>query len=370
MTTQNKKMYKLVHPGRLFEKRGILYFELNTKRKSLGLKLADSASENKALIITARKMCENLWKYAETANGNFPAKEIQRDLYSTFTEFLDYKHLRIGMKTIKGHITALRKIAPDNVLLKESSLKTIITKFINDKTIGSVSKNTYMRHFQVFAAWCKRQGYLSDTNYYTEYKLPAKGQKREPYTQEEIMLILSQAVKGDLEFYLLLRFLIYSGRRIKETLNLTWDRVMEEQGYIILNNKINTDENDFFPISTKLKEVLEYLKPIAASRLTEAKRNKVFRWEGSTVPRLSRRLTEIQEEITKDDGTVVNLKHHNRGFHGFRRSYATILYQNVDKTQDIADLMGHRDMNLTREIYAAKNMPALTEVINRLQKDM
>ncbi len=172
------------------------------------------------------------------------------------------------------------------------------------------------------------------------HNLPSSPRKMP--TTEEIREVSSHYTGFDLLPY----FLLYTGLRISEALALTYSDIDRENKLITVNKHLIHDGNKPI-IEHKTKTVNSERTVILLDRLAEKLpsrcRGYIFcndKNEPYTKRELRTRWVKYQETYN------VHLTAHQ-----LRHAYATMLFEAGVDIKDAQELMGHSDINLTRQIY-------------------
>ena len=154
--------------------------------------------------------------------------------------------------------------------------------------------------------------------------------------------------------------LLFTGMRIGELANITWQDVDFERKLIFVRSSENFKTKTFnseraIPMNNMMFELLRKYYPY---RLSD---NFVF-----TSPKgfqlRERRLLETCKSIAKDAGIISNAY-----LHKFRHTYATILIHNGVKIQNIKELLGHWSVSET-ERYAHNKSDHLHQDVSHLDQ--
>jgi integrase len=138
----------------------------------------------------------------------------------------------------------------------------------------------------------------------------------------------------------LLEFLLYTGLRVGEALKLTWKDVDFEANIIILRqDKTKTGRNYVIPLNSKVKEIL-----LARKKKTKDKR--VF-------PHSKSNFTRAFKQALKRAGLPQEIR-----IHDLRHTFASWLSMSGIALQQIAALLGHRQLSTTMR-YAHLNLATL-----------
>lgn len=332
---ETKKGYRLVErykdPLTGKTKRASVKLEKNTKQavNKARLKLMDKIESNLDTSILYDDISfEEL--YEEFKKIRFPLLKsgTQRNyeyMFKRITQFLDKNTIisnittrqlnlifvnlnnDIALGTMKGFKTKLQAIfeyAVDNKMLKENPVNKVTlssnvpskgkTNFLENKEIKEVLKLVY------------------ETNY--------------------------------LERAFLTEFLIFTGVRIGEALNLTWDKVDFRNRTIEISGDLKTENSKrIINFSNNIKEILEYL-------YNNRKNELVFNINKGTYAQFLNK---------------INYKKHLHP-HLFRHTHISMLAESGVNVKAIMKRVGHADSKITLEIYTHVTSKMEDELIDKL----
>ncbi len=223
--------------------------------------------------------------------------------------FVRTKDLR--PKTLTNYKLAFDVIVrKQNYLLTVENIEEDVVYFKNrtavERKFSAVTINTYLRQFQAFLNFCTARDCLAQTRFKAQF------QKREPkkdvqiYTAEEVTAIIADCRSHDPELALLVELMVETGARPVDALNLTRDKIDLASGIVRWNNKITKVEEPT-PISSRAKEIL------AAALALAGERQKVFRWQHSSLSPLTNKLNASMQRC--------NIEKSGRSFKHFRTTF-------------------------------------------------
>lgn len=182
--------------------------------------------------------------------------------------------------------------------------------------------------------------------------LPEKNDDRWTYiTVEEAERLLENIENPD--YRQLVEFLLYSGRRLGEALELRWRDVDLDRGVLLLRGSRNKSGKTFgFPLHPRALRVL---------------RERVSRWNGSGVPQeervfpLSKKwLQKAFKKALKKAGLPESIR-----IHDLRHTFASWLAMKGVPLQQIQALLGHRQISTTLR-YAHLNPEVLRGALEKI----
>lgn len=328
-------------PGSIYVKNKCLVIKIFGKIYTTGLR---DTKEN-------RKYCELKKKQIYLKSFLEQDEPVASTIYDLFKLYINRKENNRMKKTLKSDKLAFRKIVQTNYFISIDNLKMSINDFLDsNKNLTSNSINTYLRTFQVFVNWLFENKYIKEkVNFLKENRKKSTKKDIRIFEDDELDKLFESSKIVSEEFHLLLKFLLKSGARISEALNLTYDLVLNDR--IIFENK-NTRKLEYIPLSIDLKNILEIQK--------EKKYNgkKVFRW---TVESHSFLLKYLKKTFK-----LAGIEYDGRGFHTFRRTFLFHLYRKGVPLQDASKLMRHNSVNLTYAIYSYFDISNLQEQLNKI----
>lgn len=348
-------------PGSIFCRKGTNKLYIRYKKKQIAIKLDDTPQNRKI----AEKILEKIYL---TDNGyiQHPAKTSAHTIAIVWNEFVKAKFSQLSKTTTRNYIVAYNRIVTDDSIdCTVENIVLLLERFKKDpsqipgyghtsevkKSINATSYNTYLRMFSVFTTWAFKKKHLSEQidindNYKRKDAVP---KVIKTFSTDDIHRVLHYWFQHDKEMYLLIRFLWLTGSRITEALRLTWDNITND--LISFRNKINRDKSNLFPVTPQLREVLGELKSM--------NRIKVFSWQESSSSRLRRR---FQSSLT-----LLNIDFKaGDGFHVFRKTFATELFENDLPLSEIKELMRHSSIQTTFEHYKEHRTKKLSHSLEKI----
>lgn len=257
----------------------------------------------------------------------------------------------------------LKKLPPgfskDNIL-EQSKLK-------HKKVISGKTHNKYIGFLSAFNNWLSRRGEI-DKNYFSGLKMKKNTQahlERDPYTQEEITLLLHESSMLTGFKYWLPRLGLYTGCRIGELSQLYILDVITEDGILCLRissglegqHLKNMSSNRTVPIHPNLREEFkEYLETLTGDRVfPELTWTKASYWGGLSSKWFGR--------FRKKTGLKPT-------FHALRHTFASSLQAKDVDTRIISELLGHSSPEQTTGRYTGKrNAVQLLKAVKLLKFD-
>lgn len=200
---------------------------------------------------------------------------------------------------------------------------------IKDGTI-----HTELGHLRMVLLWAEKHRLIERA---PAIERPSKPEPKAEYlTREEVGRMLDAAKAPHIRLAILL--LIGTGARIAAALELTWDRVDFERGMIQLRNPFDRAKRKgraVVPMNDELRAAMQEAKKGALSRY-------VIEWAGEPVKSIKRGLKQAGTAIGRPDVSP----------HMFRHSAAVWMAEDGHDMDEIAQMLGHNDVKVTRNIYA------------------
>lgn len=337
-----------VDAGSIFVRKGTNKITI----KYRGIQLATGLNNTPANKKIAQELLKKL--HYEQINYEPPQRKQQITMREAFTVFIDEHCKHLSKNSIRLYVLSYKSISPSEFVMNDNTISSDVERFMESNNLTASTVLTYLQHYSVFVNFCLRRGWI--TTFPEKLRMERRGSYRqvkrkvvEVFEREEFERIVEYFKESDYEYALLLMLLWHTGGRITETLSLTWSQVDFRRARLRYSNKINSNEDDYIPISSVAMSILKQLK--------EMNVDKVFRWSPATYSRLSRRL--------KDAMDALGIDRNERGFHTIRRTFATNLIENDVAIADVKDLMRHKDIKTTLQHYKAKKSHRLNAILEQ-----
>ena len=311
---------------------------INGKRKMF---YSSELTEKKAERDIMRQMVE------------FEAKQQEKAKGKTFQEVADewdneYREKVSDINYNKNTRAAYNRIIEyfgDTKLLSEINAKEINT-FIGYLIGLNYYKKTIAGHksiLNMIFTYAVYRGYI-DNNPVKNVRLPNNlpQKERNMPTSEEIEIVDKHYTGFDFLPY----FLLYTGLRISEALALTYEDIdFKNKTISITKHLLHNGNKPVIENKTKTKNSKRdvILLDRIAEKLSRSKTGLIFcNDNGAPYPKgqLRRRWKKYQNTY----GLTITA-------HQLRHAYATMLFEAGIDLKDAQELMGHSDINLTRQIY-------------------
>lgn len=281
------------------------------------------------------------------------AENWDREYRERISDINYRKNTQAAYTRILNYFSTFKDISDITLVDINLFLSKLITQGYYKKTIA-----THKSILNMIFQFAILHGFLAH-NPMNDIRLPNNlpHSERQIPTTDEIKIIDSHYVGFDLLPY----FLLYTGLRKSEALALSYKDIDFENKTITINKHLVHDGN----------------KPIIEDRTkTENSRRTVV-----LLDRLAEKLPRKKKGLIfcNSDGTALTNRQYdcrwenyqkkygvNITAHQLRHAYATMLFEAGVDLKDAQDLMGHSDINLTRQIYTHIRDERKTETAKKL----
>jgi site-specific recombinase XerD len=202
---------------------------------------------------------------------------------------------------------------------------------VETKKLSKTTANIRIRHIKSALSKAVEWNYLEENpaKNLKQYKVPKE--KPKFLTEKEIKKVFS-CIKN--KTHLAVFNLLYlTGMRLSEALNLEWEDINFDEGFLVVRNKKDFHTKNYkerhIPIHPKLNEYLEHLKIISKEKVVPYSNNTIW---------------SLFQKYSKKSGIKVTP-------HMLRHSFATHLVNKGVSLQVIKEILGHSDYSTTL-IYA------------------
>ena len=280
-------------------------------------------------------------------------------------EFLDYLEVEKNYSklTIKEYSYDLllfqRFIKIDLLFSGSAEIRSFLAYLKRDK---QYTANTLLRKIAVlrsFYKFCLKNKKVS-VNPIDEIEQPKLPQRKAVYLTDQEKFVLFQTAKNKTykidgkRNYAILTLLYYTGLRVSELTNLTFNSiVLDGLEYIVkVIGKGNKERH--IPLHNEAKYVLDiWLKDRPA-----CKNSSIFTAHGKKIT--TRSIQYIIQNLAKEAGIEKNITPHK-----LRHTFGTNLLLKGANLVNIQALLGHANLNTT-QIYVHTNKESLAKDINKL----
>lgn len=252
---------------------------------------------------------------------------IKSVTFSDFcSEFLSLSEASQRNWTYKTYTQVLNKFSHfigDQTLLKTVTLKTIDSYIIHARSLGNSAEtiNKDLRHLHSAFSKAVEYGYINQNPVSNKSKLRLDKRPPKSISPDDFHKLMSYIDVSDFRNFVY--FVVYTGCRRQEALNLTWSDVHCDDGYIEI---VQAKSHEFrrIPISDKLSFILDQIGGNVG---------KLFPWTYDFVGRKFKEYSVLS-------GVPCTL-------HSLRHTFATILANSETPLKVLQDLMGHKSITST-----------------------
>ncbi|UVC07699.1 site-specific integrase [Rhizobium sp. TH2] len=221
--------------------------------------------------------------------------------------------------------------------------KTGVQKFVQDGTV-----HTELGHLRTVLVWAKDNKLIAEA---PRIERPSKPEPKDFHlTRVEVRKLLDAAKSPHI--VLAIRLLIATGARVTAALELTWDRVDFEREMIQLRNPFDRARRKgraTVPMNQSLRVELE---KAGKRKIT----NYVIEYACTNVKSIKKGLGSASRAAGLTGVSP----------HVLRHSAAVWLAEDGHDMEEIAQFLGHDDVNVTRKIYARFSPTYLRKLANSL----
>ena len=199
--------------------------------------------------------------------------------------------------------------------------------YLASERLSNRTINLHLITLKKIFKYAINQGYIN--------QIPQMKKLPENYTDKEIQYLTKEKYRealthADKDLAFFMGVMVYSGIRPEEINKLTWDSINLEERYIDIDSIRSNKKGRRIPISQKLYDILDSRKE-KTGRLSPYN----TRWSAQT--RLQRIGTLIGTKLTP---------------YTLRKTFGSWLVQAGVDILTVADLMGHKNIEVTRKHYA------------------
>lgn len=298
--------------------------------------------------IEARKL---LKEYEASSELREKFDAVNNDILFTkgFDEFIDSKRFKPKTIEIYERIkTILLECSGDkNVSSYNNADYRKLLNYFSKKNYSNNTQGIYTSHLHAMFDFFKEMNYTKEN--------PIKVLKRkikppESIDDTDLRLILEHLrQKENKDQYHLIMFLLITGFRISTALELKWENIDFENGFIIAPN-VKKDREFFFPITDDLKYLL--------NEIGIKKEGKIFNHSLNGLKFFSR----LQKSLLKRKDGVNLSKVYT--LHQLRKTFITKLLENGVPIHTVKALADHSNIQTTINYYASINIKKIKDDLN------
>ena len=294
-------------------------------------------------------------KLIEKLGGSLPEVTLQIfiDEYLSFVNrnraAKTYEGVRLVCKHLLRYFSPLRKI--DTIKLKDA-------EGLLDSLKKNAPKGIYNYHRTLRAMWNKgiQWNYLRE-NPFTKIKLQKRQNQKPVYVTEDLMLVILPNIEAKVvRDFVVMAF--YTGCRLGELVNLTWEDVNIKEGLLTIGNtsfQTKSRKQRIVPIHPKVQQVLIKRFP----KVIRKQKHYVFCKSngcGFTGDYFSRRFKRACRKAGVDEGNH---------FHCLRHGAATRMIVNGAPVPSVQRILGHANIQTTM-LYTHPDIDDLRAAVNKL----
>ena len=308
---------------------------------------------------TARELKEKILNYHQKKEKGKLFTEISADWWEEAEPNLE-------RQTKKGYVAAKKKADVEftNIPIKDITSKHI-TAYLKDLSLIFTSQKTIKNHKIVLNQIFK---YAIDVdaleeNPCTNAKMPKSLQKRKRSSATKVD---EQIIKEKKDGWLFPYFAIYTGMRKGEILALQWKDIDFENDLINVYKSVYHDYDRPYikePKTEAGKRKVPLLKPLKERLLAIENKTKdhyIFSDDGIN-PLKARRYNLLFNQYKEETGITCTA-------HQLRHSFATIAFENDISPKDVQELLGHKQLSTTMDIYTDFREGRLKELTSTLNE--
>lgn len=294
---------------------------------------------------------------------NQPPKQEEKKtselLFSEFIKMFNTSHsMNVRPKTTKSYewvVKEFQSIVGDRPLIDYTPMDfETFKRAVMDRKISLYGSNHYIQNIKTVFRFAKSYDFLQKdpSEKLSICRIPE--QKPLFFSKEEITKLFNSLSAGTIKD--VVTFAYYTGCRLGEILNLTWDCVDWERKLIRVQNTetftTKTKREREIPQHSEVEKLLLRRKGLSRFNYVFCKENGM-RYDGCYISR-----------CTKKQVTDLKLNPKLR-FHSLRHSFASMLAINNVSIYSISKLLGHSQVSTTQR-YAHLNPAQLNEEVNRI----
>lgn len=266
-----------------------------------------------------------------------------------FSEYLKHKGNRLGESTVNGlksaynHCKELHRT--EYTKIKVGQMQRMVDECDKSKSTKATIKNLF-RHLDLYA----RELDISNKMYSEMVKVQGGTAKKKKtvFSDCEIDRLWEMSHKGDVDSVL---FMLYTGFRISEMLDIRVENVHLEEGYIIGGMKTEAGRDRMVPIHHRIYSIVE-------KRAERSTSGYLFEQFGRPIQAQKYRYTTFAK-IMRDIGAE-HTPHECRHTFRSRLDSAGASRVCIDK------MMGHASGNVGEDVYTHKSLEELKKNIEKI----
>jgi len=318
-------------------------------RQSLKLNSKDKSAWSKARAIrdgVQSRLKEDPFTFSQHVKNNRTVRQVldeflekEGSMRSKSTRYL-YK-LSVGKLEEFLGSTIIDSISTDDLIMLRKSLEL---------KYGKSNSGFFTRHLRALFKWAANRGYVQQYRYTSEAVSKSPEEPVEIFHEEDIKKLFSYP---NINFVDQVKFLLFTGFRLVESCDLTWDRVDIDRRVIKHYNQKKSRWSNY-PIDERLHELL--------TRLQKSKRGDyVFHYRSKHS--MDKLMLDAKDKLKLRDGLVI---------HSLKATYVSSLIKNKELSlSEVHFLSHHTNPATTLKFYAWFDVDSIRKKIdlgNSLEK--
>jgi integrase len=320
--------------GRLNGRYVLVYYDAAGKRRRFRLNAKDSSEAHLAAPgifaeLTAPRggRIEDLWNaFVAEKEGRAIIATMQHTWKALKKRFGQMNSSAVTVADCRAHMAERR------------------AKGIKDSTLL-----TELGHLRMVLKWAEKNGHIARAPHIERPAQPKPSEKH--LTKTEARALISAAIMPHVRLYLILA--LSTGARNTALLQLTWDRIDFDRGLIDLRNPELTTPHKgraIVPMTNTVRAALLGAQPGALSEY-------VVEWGGQPVGSMKKAIA----------ATGRRAKLGRVSPHMLRHSAAVHMAEDGVPMEEIAQFLGHSNLNITRKVYARFSPDYLRKAASALE---
>ncbi len=321
--------------------------------------------------ITDPKTGKRKYIYAKTPSElkqkifNYERKEAKGALFQEISsEWWEEAEPTLAEQSKRGYLSAKKKA---DIFFQDISIKEIqpknITAYYKSIALEGYSQKTVEKHRLIVNLIFKYAIETGEIQYnpcaIAKFPKGLQKVKRNSATPEE-----EKIIKANPNKWLFPYFAIYTGMRKGEILALQWKDVDFENNVIDVYKSVYHEGNKpkikgtKTEAGTRLVPLLNPLKETLLKILPADKEKYLFSDDGSS-PLTEKRYTNLYKKYQEENGISCTA-------HQLRHSFATIAFENGISPKDVQEILGHKQLSTTMDIYTDFRKNRIKEITSQL----
>lgn len=308
---------------------------------------------------TARELKEKILSYHQKKERGKLFTEISADWW-------EEAEPNLAHQSKSGYLAAKKKadVKFADISVKEITAKDI-TAYLKELSIRYTSQKSLEKNrlvLNLIFKYAIERGEI-EHNPCPDAKMPKnlqKSKRKAAAKSDEVI------IKEKLDGWLFPYFAIYTGMRKGEILALQWKDIDLENEIITVSKSVYHDGDRPYikePKTEAGKRKIPLLKPLKKrlEEIPEKKRENYIFSDNGTKPLTKRRYNTLFRKYKEETGITCTS-------HQLRHSFATIAFENGISPKDVQELLGHKQLSTTMDIYTEFREEHLKELTQKLNE--